>query len=497
MKMDFRTLWARFTAFVSDFLPENNVQLLFPLASFILFAGASTSWLPPAHTLYRPEIQQAERDLGWTDLWFDLSSVALVFRYYVAIFAAHLAFFASVVLWCLPVRNAARKFAVWVFLPAGLAVLYFLFLVLIGRNQTPSVLAPSSQIIGEQLRVFPQRLAHLGIGFYVTLLGAAALALCVWAFSVGKVNLPLRFRGQMPDLGAEPNSGLGRRVFIVLALGTAFSALVLSVAEGIVETSFPAFKLVWIGSWPRNFPILEWAPALLAATVTAICAVVILTDGGQVRPSRKWSKPLVRQLAFAFLLALLIVYLPRIVLNMFEGTPFFVIEYGSGVPVTVLGLDVPQPFFWLLLVYPIALLEEIVVRGRLQAYLTRRFGLKRAIFLVALLWWMLPLSYGIGPVAGPRLAVPGFRALLFILVCAVYSVPLGWLYARTNSVLPAAVMHGTILFFHKGSNFSIYYEHRALYWVELALLLSTGWLLFKRYPPNEIARTSPSKPQPD
>lgn len=91
--------------------------------------------------------------------------------------------------------------------------------------------------------------------------------------------------------------------------------------------------------------------------------------------------------------------------------------------------------------------------------------------------------------------MPGDRALLFILICAVYSVPLGWLYARTNSVLPAAVLHGTILFFHEGSNFSAYYDHHALYWIELALLALIGWLLFKRYPPIEIQRTSAAKPQ--
>lgn len=488
--MDFRTLRARFTAFVSDFLPESNLQLLFPLASFILFVGASSSWLPPSHTLYRPELQQAETDLGWTDLWFNLSSVALVLRYYVAILAGHLAFFASIVLWCLPVRNAARKFAVWVFLPLGLALVYFLFLVLIGRSETPSVLASPSQIIVEQLRVFPRRLAHLGIGFYVTLLGATLLAICVRAFSVGKISLPLRFRGQAPGLGVEPDNGLGRRIFFVLALSMLFSIFVLSAIEGAIGTSLSISAMRRIAWWPMNFSVVEWAPALLTAIVTVICAIIILRDDIHVRPSRISGKPLARHLAFAFLFVLFIVCLPRIVLNMIQGAPFFLIEYGSGGPVTILGFDVPQPFFWLLLVYPIALLEELVVRGRLQAQLTRRFGLKRAIFLAALLWWVLPLSYGIGPVGGPRLAVPGVWALFLILLYAVYSVPLGWLYARTNSVLPPAVMHGTILFFHKGSNFSIYYEHPALYWIELALLALAGWLLFKRYPPVEIERPS-------
>jgi hypothetical protein len=485
--MDLRTLWARFTAFLNDFLPESTLQLLFPLASFILFVGASTSWLPPTHTLYRPEMQQAEKNLGWTDLWFDLSTTTLVFRYYAAMFAADLAFFASVVLWCLPVRNVARRFAAWVFLPLGLALAYFLFLVLIGRSETPSILAPRSQIIAEQLRVFPARLPHLGIGFYITLLGGLALGFCVWAFRVGKINLPLRFRGQAPVSGVEANPDLGRRLFVVLAVSAVCSFVVMLPILAAMRR---------VGSWPNNFSILEWAPPLSTAIITAVCAVVILRDDQKRLFSRKWDKLLVRQVGFAFLLALLIVLLPRIVPNVARGEPLFETEYGSGVPVAILGVDVPQPFFWLLIVYPIAWLQEIAMRGHVQSHLARRFGLKRAIFLVVHLWWMLGLGYGIGPIPGPGPTFPGVRALFSILLYAVYSVPLGWLYARTRSVLPGAVMYGTIVFFHEGNNFSAYYGHPAFYWIELALLVLAGWVLFKRYPPTETGRASASTPQP-
>jgi len=100
--MEFRTLWLRFTAFVSDFLPESSVQLLFPLASFILFVGASTPRLPPGHVFYSSEFQSGGRSVG--DLWFDISSPLLVLRYYAALYLASFAFFADV---CKPIWRAA------------------------------------------------------------------------------------------------------------------------------------------------------------------------------------------------------------------------------------------------------------------------------------------------------------------------------------------------------------------------------------------------------
>jgi membrane protease YdiL (CAAX protease family) len=477
--MDFRNLWARFTAFVNDFLPESNLQLLFPLASFLLFVGASTPWLPPGHVSFSPEYQSAGRSAQ--DLWFDISSPLLLFRYNLALCIATFAIFASVVLWCLPVRNTARKFAAWVFVPLGVALAYFLLLVLIGRCTTPSILAPSSQIFVEQLRAFPARLTHLGIGFYITLLGGVALGFCVREFRVGKINLPLRFRDQAPVSGVEAAPDLGRRVFVFLAVSLLCSFVVMLA----ILRAPPR-----ISSWPRGLSILEWGPPFFTAFLIAVCAAVLLKDNQEKPLPRKSRTLFVRDLVLAFLLGVLLVCLPRVVSNMIQGVPMFAIEYASGLPIAILGVDVPQPFFWLLIVYPIAALHEIVLRGRLQAQLARRFGLKRSIFLVALLWWILGLGYGIEPIAGPRLFIPGTGALFFILLYAVYSVPLGWLYARMNSVLPPTVMLGTILLFHEGGGIPAYVTHPAFYWIELALLALTGWVLFKRYPPTETGRAS-------
>lgn len=477
--MKAQSLPKRVYGFLEDFLPQNAVQLSFPLASFILYVGTS-SWLPPRHTFYNLLFQQATKKLGFTDLWFNVSSIPALLRYDVAIWAAYLAFFASVVLWCLPLRNVLRKFAVWVFLPIVLAVVYFLALVLISRSPDASLLTPSSQIVSEQLHMFPSRLLLLGRGFYVTLFGVFAIALCLWAYHKGKINLPLRPRG-MPT-SRDGDHGLAQRVFIVLAISTAFAVIAIGTVEGIIAVAYPVSRL---GRWPANFSVILWGPALAAAILTAICAIGVLhPDTG--KPSiRRWNKQLAGSILFAFVLGLAVVIGPRLALTGSSSAPLFDFDYPSRLPIAFLGMDLPRPSLWILVVYLIALLQEFVLRGCLQACLMRRFGLKRAIFLVALLWWMLPLYFGLDSGSGLRVLWPGARAIFFIALCLIYSVPLGWLYARFNSILPSTVMLGTILLFHEGDTTGAYFTHPVLYWIELALLIVVGSLLFKFYPPAE------------
>ena len=69
----------------------------------------------------------------------------------------------------------------------------------------------------------------------------------------------------------------------------------------------------------------------------------------------------------------------------------------------------------------------------------------------------------------------------------IYSVPLGWLYARTRSIVPVALLHGTIALFHVGWGYQIHVNHPQLYWMELALWIVIGWYVFRRYPVRAAA----------
>lgn len=490
----------RTVSFLRDFMPESGLQLLFPMASFILFIGASTPWLPPGHVLLQPRLQGAERKLGMANLWFDLSTVGAALRYYGALWITDCASVASVALWCLPFRSVARKFATWVFFPVGLAVFWFLFLVSIAPVSPHSILEPESQLFLDHLRAFPVRFAALGIGFYITLIGAASLALCLWAFRRGNVSLPLRFRRPVANSESAVNLGFGKRVFALIAVGI-FASIILSVFEtsAAIGLSRPAMRL--IGMWPRNFPLLTWAPALATAITCSVCAVLLFeNEPRETLAPNAHRPPLGISIPAAAAVALLIICLPRIAFAISAGSPIFSVEfdYGSSVPAALFGMDVPQPFFWLLLVYPIVLLQEFVLRKHLQSALQRRFGVKRAILLVAFLWWMLPLGFGIGPTFHSRGVWPVVPTLIFISVCGIFSAALGWFYARTNSILPGTAFCGTIVFFHEGSNFAAYFQHPSLYWIELVLItlfslfVFSGIGFFQRLRPLAQRKLTPS-----
>src|SRR5450755_3585904 len=94
------TLLGRLRSFLQDFLPENNLQLLLPLASLVLYVGASFPWLPPGHVLSSLQYQHQDGTL-----WFDISTRFQMLRYYAILYAVHFSFLGSLALWCLPVRN--------------------------------------------------------------------------------------------------------------------------------------------------------------------------------------------------------------------------------------------------------------------------------------------------------------------------------------------------------------------------------------------------------
>jgi len=479
-------------------MPESGPQLLFLVASFILFVGATTSWLPPGHILLPQQFQAAAAKFGMSNPWFDLSTVGANLRYIATLTLVRWAFVASVALWCLPVRDAVRKFAVWVFLPAGVTVTWFLFLVFTGPIPHHSLLEPESQEALDHLRAFPDRFQSLGIGFYITLVGIAALTLCLLGFRRGTISLPMRFRAEEASVAVARTDGLGKRVFSLVAAGTLATTL-LSVLESLAapqQLSNPAIRL--IETWPQNFSLLVWGPSLVTAIVCAACAALLFKWAPEQGGTSANSSLALLTLG-ATIGAVLVICIPRIILTLPDASPFIPLafNYGSNLPVAILGVEVPKPFLWLLVAYPIALLQEFVLRGRLQPILKRHFGLKRAILLVALLWWMLPLGFGVGPVVGLRGAWPGAQPLLVLCICIIFSVMLGWLYERTHSIIPGTAFCGAIAFFHESRDVSPYFQHPSLFWIELALILLLGWLMFWLIRPARVflpAASHPSAP---
>jgi membrane protease YdiL (CAAX protease family) len=471
------SLLGRLRSFLEDFLPANNLQFLFLLASLMLYVGASYPWLPPRHVLINSQYQHPDGTL-----WFDISTRFLMLRYYAILYAVHFSFLGSLALWCLPVRNLWRKFTGWVLLPGGLAVIWFTAIVLLSRPQPPSLLEPLGEILHDDLRPLLGRLLQLGTGFYITLL---AMALCVIALRVAAVRsvpLPIQFRASANHpQGSAREETVAPRLFVLVVATTAVAAII-EMGIFLPMVPVPGAPLPWYDTWPQFFSAWQWLPGLLEGLVVAACAICLFGLGGQIAgPQRKRSMRLL--ILVAILVPLSIAVVPRLILKaLFTFSTLL-----SNVPYAFLGFGA---FPWALIVFVIATLQEFTLRACLQSRLENRFGFKRACLLVALLWWLLPLSDGFGPIPGSRIAIPGLSVVVNLLVLVLYNVPLAWVWSRTRSLWLVSVVHGAILLFRASdAAHTVYFVFPWLYWIETAAWVLITFCLFKKFP---IAQSDPS-----
>jgi membrane protease YdiL (CAAX protease family) len=237
----------------------------------------------------------------------------------------------------------------------------------------------------------------------------------------------------------------------------------------------PGAPLPWYDTWPHSFPAWHWLPELLVGLVVAACAILLFRPVGQTGTSQR--KRSIRSFALvAVVVPLSIAVFPLLILKALVTFSTLL----SNVPYELLGFGALP---WVLIVFVIAALEEFTLRACLQNRLENRFGFKRACLLIGLLWWLLPLSSGFGPIPGLRIAVPGLSVLVNLLALILYNVPLAWLWSRTRSLWLVSLMHGTILLFRAGdSAYTVYYTFRWLYWIETAAWIFISFCLFKKFP---------------
>jgi membrane protease YdiL (CAAX protease family) len=483
---EYRSPASRLGNFLRDFLPEQNLQLLFPLGSFLLLLGASHFW----YRIQLPGVWEAARQLHSQVDSDALQQFTRSLTAWVALqeqfarYLVQLAFLASLILWTLPVRKALSRFAVWVFLPVGFALAAFpayLIATAHRRNAFLDAFVNSLHVAPLKHSWFP----GLGEGFYLTIAGLIVFAFGLFLVRGRTISLPLRFRGaaEVNEPSPEEASHDGRNVFIFVIVTVTLAV--------VISNSIALPQLLGknpLRSWSGTFPVFEWAIALANAATAACLALVLF-------PKEKWQmlhrllrvQPF-RSYVLAVAIPLAVVLIPRFLL----GGPF---QFDRWTPESF-ELFIPHPLPWVLIVYAIAFFEEFAVRGYLQTTLRRHLDLKRSIFLTALLWGLLPLGFGMTNSlveAKVYTQILGLPYLVSLATLIVYSVPLGWLYARTRSVLPVALMHGTIALFHVGMGYEIHINRPEFYWMELALWIFIGWYLFKKHPLESAE--SPREPE--
>lgn len=476
----------RLLSFVRDFLPAQNLQLLFPLASSLLLVAASRSW----YVLQMPNAGM------FGNQGVDPNAVQHFIRSYypsvvaqeVAICLTQFAALAGFILCCLSIRNIVRKFALWVWIPAGVALVGFpAFLVTTAqkRNAALDALAVAIHVPVPTKHIwFPT----LGQGFYMAIGGLVVLAVALALFRKGLVSLPLRFRdGRETKVEEHRLEKLEGRGIFVFVTGTVVWVSFVSWLALVPVLS--GREIVWDSG---GFPAFLWMPALLVAAGAAVLAFFLRRGWRPAGTHGVFPKQPFRNYLIALAIPLVCVLLPRFLLGV-VFQPYLE-------PAQWPMLLIPRPLPAILIVYAIAFFEEFAIRGYLQSTLEKYLPLRRAIFVSGILW---PLLLGFGMTHSlPHTVVdrfPGISLLAEWAMFLIYSVPLGWLYARTRSILAVTLMHGTIVAFHAGMGDDVHLNHPHFYWMELALWIFAGWLLFRKIPmiqANRPSVTDSSVPEP-
>lgn len=468
----------RLGAFLGGFLPEQNLQLLFPLASFLLLVGASYLWFRVVG-LEDSSYRELLTDLvAHRRIWEPLEKLLRLL--------VECAFFASLVLWTLPVTKPVRKLLIWVVLPCSCAVVGYPIALVVTPAQKgvfPGEFAASATVLARGLRVL------LGGGFYCMLAGVGILCSALLLVSRGKVSLPVRFRSAVRRsesfVSEISRDGKGVLIFII---GTAICG------EAISLLFVLAASLGRPIQWRGRFAVYQWLPQLAVAVAAAWIAVLLLGERASQRIQHSFKVQRIREYGLAIGIPLIAVLGTRVVFKVVSESPVF---NGPGWAYRW-GALLPQPLPRILIVYLIALFEEFALRTYLQSTLEKHFSLAKSIFLTALLWAVSPLGYGTALSVPDAIfyQIPGASILALIVVLIAYSVPMGWLYARTRSVVLVALMHGTIALFHLGEDASLHVRFPALYWFELGFWILIGWYLFRKYPSKGTAETAVTAPEP-
>ena len=386
------------------------------------------------------------------------------------------------ILWGLPARQIVSKFVKWVFLPAGFALVGFQVLLIATRQQRNAFFDAFTVAANVPVPTMRPWFLTLGEGIYLSLGGLLVLAGALILVRQQKVSLPLRFRRSAQAASAHDAETVrdARDVFVFLIV----------MAVWTLGVSFLLFAPVLIrGYWSwhyGNFDFLEWVPALVNAAAAACIALIFLRKTRRNALDLLLPKRPPRDYALAVAIPLVVVLIPRFLL----GALFQPDRWTPGPS----QLFIPHPLPWVLAIFVIAFFEEFAVRGYLQTTLEQYLSLNRSIFVTGLLWRLLPMGFGMTHSlveAKDYALVPGLPYLTSLATLLIYSVPLGWLYARTRSVVAVALMHGTIAVFHVGLGDKIHLNRPEFYWLELALWIFIGWYLMgeRRYVMPSVQRT--------
>jgi membrane protease YdiL (CAAX protease family) len=460
---------------IQAIFPEQKNHFLFVIGSLFLYAGAFAPWIAWRRLFAELAIPRSDV-LGWS-LYVALPIRGLL------LFAAIKSFW----VYCLGGNAPGRTILSWVFPPMLLSMaLFCLSIVRLVVRPTRSVLETGEDVLHRGLGNLSCVPTALGAGFYFAVAGLVLLGVGVWRLNRGLTTLPVRFVDDNPPSLSEGSKNDPARAIVL------FCSIAFALPPFISYLAGLAIVFVPTSASHLEQRMLLWSEELVllaASSVPTLSALYVL--GGDRKAK------LLHMLRFSSLKSYgLALSLPAVVIGVPQCIYYCAVRWmrGIGEPFAIEWHNLSMiPLSWAVTLVVAALFEEIGWRGYLQPMLVSRFGVRRGILLVGLIWGAFHLSDDLSSLAELGSAVSRLATrLLFVTILAV---ALGWLRMYSGSVLPVAAMHaGYNILLQNVHGSRLPFKPPGAIWATMGAWALVGLLLFSCWPPRETELPIPPPP---
>lgn len=469
----------RAAAFVRSILPRDLTQLLFVAGSLLLFISPRIPW----RRGFGIDLDVGSSNLPLKQL-FEGGWVALA-SHILLMIAASAGFFLCV--W--PGKRPVRTVLAFVFIPSVWAVLAmcvkFLWLPRNAEFLGIGTSAIRSHFIPAALSILTQ----LGPGLDIAILGILCVSLFLSRLMMGLTSLPVSIGNQRLDDLKKADDWARISIFAWISINLVFVLFFVGDVPFIVLSYLTQSRTVI-----DDFNWSATASFLLGTGLLAGLAGWAIGGNRWVELKRILRFGDAKYLGLALVIPVVGWALSPLAFYIHDRVVWAASNLGIMPPVFSPYYSLPG-WRWSAVLLLGAFIEEIAYRGFLQPRFVDRYGLYRGICLLGVLWGAFHWTQDFN--ACRTDTDVALRVIWRLGFCVATGFVLSWLTLQSESILPAAIAHGT----YNSLLYSAYFRYPGL--DSLSNLLFWGivaYALFRWWPPRvgerPMAEMVPVVPEP-
>jgi membrane protease YdiL (CAAX protease family) len=448
----------RLAKFIRSVIPADPTQLLILAGAVCLTFSPHLKFWPPAFAT-QPDHR--------TQLLIEQTGPLRIFSVWFVMFSGMGAYF--VCFW--PGSHPIRRILLSVFAPAIVGSGFIVAQTLWLAQRTTSVLQSTHYVTQSTKPSEWIRWISLP-GFFFCFAGLLLIAIYVSRLAFGIARLPLSLPDNPSNQVADSAAWRQLKWLIWVLTGP---LLVVTILMGFLILGFPVLFLSRIPAYAQTVWFNKLSPVAEAVAMLGVLLWIMGKENRQlVWRVARLTEPRHAALGLSFPIGITVLISTS--QYLLARAQWAAHDFGREAPTAFSSFfKLPDP--WLYLLIFSALFEEMIFRGLLQRRFIQRYGVRRGIFLVGIVWaafhFHSDVSFSRATITD-ALTILGSR----LAMCVVLSYSFGWLTLRFSSIIPAAFSHAlynVLVFTDVGPSFPGKNAVRIGLWAILALVLFRYW----------------------